>query len=187
MSVISPGVPERKPKKGLGRVAREALEWVRAFAFAGVAVLRVTTLIAMPIRVEGSSMEGTLHNNEYTVVTRFEYLLGDPARFDVVICHYPDRGGTRFVKRIVGVPGDTVALVNGVLYVNGEAIEEAYIEHRSRDNMPEITVAEGSYFVLGDNRPNSNDSRFVGQLTRDQILGKVRLVAWPPADIRLVE
>lgn len=176
---------EGEPKKSLGR---EILEWVMVVVVAVVAALVIRTFIFEPVRVDGGSMLNTLHNNEYMIVTKYQYLFADPERFDIVICHYPDRAGTNFVKRVVGIPGDTVAMQDGILYINGEAVIEEYIDYKANYNMGEITVEEGHYFVLGDNRSSSNDSHVssVGQLERSQIVGKVRLVAWPFSDFRII-
>lgn len=180
---------EKTPKQRQGALKREVFEWIRSIAIALSITLFVVTLIAQPITVLGSSMENTLHDKELMIVTKFEYILGEPERFDVVICRYPGRGSTNFVKRIVGIPGDTVAVFGGTLYVNGEAVEEDYIDYRADYVQPEITVEEGHYFVLGDNRASSNDSHIgsVGQLTRDQIVGKVRFIVWPLPKIRAIE
>lgn len=180
------GGTEAPKKKSLGR---EILEWVLVIVVAVAAALLIRTFIFEPVRVDGSSMLNTLHDNEYMIVTKYQYLFNDPERFDVVICHYPGRGSTNFVKRIVGIPGDTVEVSGGDLYVNGELVDEPYIDYKPNYTMAEITVEEGHYFVLGDNRPHSNDSHApgVGQLTRDQIVGKVRLVAWPISAWRVIK
>lgn len=175
---------ERKPKKSVGR---EILEWVMVIVVAVAAALLIRTFIFEPVRVDGNSMLETLHDNEYMIVTKFQYLFGDPERFDVVICHYPNRGNTNFVKRAVGIPGDTVAMYSGTLYVNGEPIDEPYITHMANYTMAETTLGEDEYFVLGDNRSSSNDSHIIGPLKRDQIVGKVQLVAWPFSDFRMIE
>lgn len=167
---------------------RVLLDWVKTFIIALLIVFLLSTFVFQIIGVDGPSMLNTLHDRERMLVTKFEYLFHDPQRFDVVICNYPGRGNTRFVKRIVGVPGDVVAMKRGVLYVNGEPIEEDYIDTPAYYAMAETVVEEGHYFVLGDNRGISNDSHVpeVGQLTRKQILGKVRAVVWPLSDIRAV-
>ncbi len=170
-------------------VGREVMEWILVVVVAVAAALLIRTFVFEPVRVDGESMLNTLHNNEYMIVTKYDYLFSDPDRFDVVICHYPDRGSTNFVKRVVGVPGDTVAVREGYLYVNGEKYEEEYLDYRPNYEMPEQTIREGHYFVMGDNRSHSNDSHVssVGQLTRDQIVGHVRLVAWPFSSFRTIE
>lgn len=161
-------------------------DWIFSFAFAAAAVFFVTTFLAEPIRVDGRSMQNTLRDGDLMVATKLDYWLSDPERFDVVICHYPDEGSARFVKRIVGLPGDTVRIADGVLYLNGEAQQEDYIEFRPNYTLPETTVEPGRYFVLGDNRASSMDSHIVGQLERDDILGHVQLVLWPLDEIRVI-
>ena len=177
---------EKPPKKSLGR---EILEWVLVIVIAVAAALLIRTFIFEPVRVDGNSMQNTLQNNEYMIVTKFQYLFGDPERFDVVICHYPGRGNTNFVKRVVGIPGDVISIYGGVLYVNGEAIEEDYITYKPNYEVRDVVVEEGHYYVLGDNRSNSNDSHAlgVGQLERGQIVGKVQLVVWPLSDFRRIQ
>ena len=170
-------------------VGREILEWILVVVFAVSVAMIIRTFVFEPVRVDGESMLYTLSNNEYMIVTKYQYLFNDPERFDVVICHYPGRGNTNFVKRVVGTPGDTVEVREGTLIVNGEPVDESYITNKPSYTMPEVTVGEGQYFVLGDNRPNSNDSHnpIVGPLTREQIIGKVRLVIWPVSDFRAVK
>lgn len=179
---LEAGGPQKKS------VMREIVEWILVIVVAVAAALLIRTFIFEPVRVDGNSMLNTLHDKEYMIVTKYQYLFDDPQRFDVVICHYPGRGNTNFVKRVVGIPGDTVAVSNGTLYVNGEAIDEPYIDYKPDYVYPETTIKEGHYFVLGDNRSASNDSHApgVGQLERGQIMGKVRLVVWPFSDFRTI-
>ena len=92
-------------------------------------LLLVGAFFLQPVRVKGESMRNTLQNGEMMVVTKYDYRLGDPGRFDVVICHFSGEGRTVFVKRIVGIPGDTVEILNGTLRINGEAAEERYIDY----------------------------------------------------------
>lgn len=167
--------------------AQEIREWIVTLAAAIVIALVVREFIFEPVRVDGSSMANTLVDGEVMFVTKPEYFMGDPERFDVVICHYPDRGNTNFVKRVVGIPGDTVEIKNGYLYVNGEMYEEPYITHRPDYTLAPYTVPEGMYFVLGDNRSNSNDSHLVGPISRDMIVGHVRSVILPLDNWRTIE
>lgn len=173
-----------KPKKSVGR---EILEWVVSIVGAVAVALLIRHLLFEPVRVDGHSMEATLHNGEIMIVTKPEYLLGNPNRFDVVICHYPNRGNTTFVKRVVGLPGDTVEIKDGYLFVNGDMYAEDYLVHRPNYNYPAYTVPEGKYFVLGDNRSNSNDSHLVGPLDRSMIVGHVRQVVFPFSGFRGIE
>ncbi len=169
------GVTTEKPKKSW---KRELVEWILTFACAIAIALPIRAFVFEPIRVDGNSMNETLLSSEIMFTTKYDYLLGDPQRFDVVICHYPGRT-ENFVKRIVGIPGDTVAVEGGYLYVNGQQQQEPYITHRPGYTMAEYTVQEGEYFVLGDNRSNSNDSHLVGPLKREQIVSHVRSVIFP--------
>ena len=168
-------------------VFREIVSWVMTIVIAVALALFIRTFIFEPVRVDGSSMNYTLLDNEYMIVTKYDYWLGEPERFDVVICHYPGRGRTNFVKRLVGLPGDTVSMLNGTLYVNGEAVDEPYITNHANYDMEAVTLGENEYFVLGDNRSSSNDSHLVGTLSRDQIRGHVRLVVFPFSHFRAIE
>lgn len=178
-------VKETETKKK--SVGREILEWIFVVIFAVSVAMIIRTFIFEPVRVDGESMLYTLSNNEYMIVTKYQYLFNDPERFDVVICRYPGRGNTNFVKRVVGIPGDTVEVRDATLFVNGEPVDEPNIVNKPNYTMPPVTVGEGEYFVLGDNRPHSNDSHIIGTLVRDQIVGKVRLVVWPFAEFRTVK
>ncbi len=177
----------KKKEKEKKTLAQELREWAVTLLVAIVIALVVRTFLFEPVRVDGSSMSATLANGEVMFVTKPEYLMGDPQRFDVVICHYPNRGNTNFVKRVVGLPGDTVEIKEGYLYVNGEKYEEPYITHRPDYQLSAYTVPEGQYFLLGDNRSNSNDSHIIGPIDRDMIKGHVRSVFWPLSAWRNIE
>lgn len=183
--------PKRRWFKKKERVKKtpkqELLEWIVTIAAALAIAFVIRTFLFEPVRVEGGSMSNTLLDGEIMFVTKPEYLSGDPERFDVVICHYPDRGNTNFVKRVVGLPGDTVEIKDGYLYVNDVKYEEDYLTFRPNYTMSAYTVPEGEYFVLGDNRSNSNDSHIIGPITRDMIIGHVRQVIWPLDSWRAIE
>ena len=169
---------KEKPKKTL---KQEIIEWVVTLAVALVIATVVRTFIFEPVRVDGNSMYPTLKHGEVMIVSKMSYRFGgEPELFDVVICHYPGRGNTNFVKRIVGLPGDTVEIADGYLLVNGVAYDEKFLHERPVGNYGPITIPEGQYFVMGDNRNNSNDSRnpAYGPLDRKQIVGKVSAVLW---------
>ena len=168
--------PERK---------KDAREWVVSIVTALLAVLIIRSFFFTIIRVDGTSMTDTLQNNDRLFVTVLDMKLHGPDRFDVVITHYDDTR-KEYVKRVIGLPGDTLEVKSGVLYVNGEAYEEPFLSpdrivnySLSQYDFGPIEVPEGSYFVMGDNRDNSRDSRRVGFLSEDKIVGKVRYIIWP--------
>jgi signal peptidase I len=188
---MSPGAaPENKKEVKKKSVRKEILSWVLTLAAAVAIALLVRTFLFEPIRVDGESMTDTLQNGELMFVTKPEYILGSPSRQDVIICRYPNRK-EYFVKRLVALPGDTVEIKydkdsgTNTVYVNGKAVDEPYLtpSRNDKDNsMSPLTLKNDEYFVLGDNRDNSNDSRYVGALHRSQIVGHVRFVFFPFSD-----
>ena len=200
----------QKPRKDW---KKEARDWVMSIAAALLIVFVIRTFLFQIIRVDGDSMYDTLLNNERLFVSVLDVRLGDVERGDVVICHYPNRGSTNFVKRAVAVPGDTVYRENCVTHVvyetideNGETVvvdemlDEGFYKKPLLNTLDEdyapYTLGENEYFVVGDNRYNSHDSRDwndnhsandVGPITGDMLVGKVRTVIFPFSDIRCVE
>ena len=135
-------------------------------------------------RVDGLSMEPSLHNGEYILVNKVDYLIHSPERGDIVVfraipANQPDRD---FVKRIIGLPGETVAVHDGGVYVNNRRLSESYIEAPPDYTFPASKVPANSYFVLGDNRNNSQDSHLWKWLPREDIIGKAWVSYWPPQD-----
>ncbi len=179
---------KEKPKKSL---KREIFEWVMVFVVAAALAFVVRTFIFEPVRVDGSSMLNTLEDSEFMIATKFDYLMGDPERFDIVICDYPNTDdGMYRVKRVIGLPGETIELTaDGDLYVNGEYVEQNFdMKSKPYQAYGPITVQEGKYVVMGDNRGNSKDSRdrFVGPLERKMIKGHVRCVVFPLNKARIL-
>ena len=189
---------EEETKKGKEKkpvnVKKEILSWILTLGAAVIIALVIRTFLFEPVRVDGHSMDDTLANGEIMFVTKPEYLAGDPQHGDVVICHYPDRGNTNFVKRVIGVPGDTLMFVDNVLLRNGEVVDEPYLTPSRNQNgfsMLPITLGENEYFVCGDNRDNSHDCRNLTNgipeaITRDMIVGHVRYVFYPFSDARSI-
>lgn len=190
---------------------RELGEWVVSLAAAVVIVLLIQNFLFTLIRVDGDSMNSTLVDGERLFVTVADVKFGDVERDSVVICHYPNRGRTFFVKRVVGVPGDTVYRENGVTHIVSETVDEngetvivdnpldaefvGIFYNIDNDYEPYVLGAD-EYFVVGDNRGNSHDSRDwndsdpsrdVGPITKDMLVGRVRCVIWPFNSIRGVE
>ena len=198
---------KQKAKKEKRTLQQEIMSWIWTLLSAVVIAGLVRAYVAEPIRVDGGSMNHTLADGEIVLVSKLDYLWGNVQRNDVVICRYPGRVNengshqinlgaalaldthTLFVKRLVALPGDTVQILNGVLYVNGEKVENP--EHMASlpGNYPLQVLGEDQYFVIGDNRGNSHDSRAsdVGPISRDAIMGKVKRVLLPLSAWRGVE
>ncbi|MBI3943095.1 MAG: signal peptidase I [Chloroflexi bacterium] len=131
-------------------------------------------------RVEGSSMEPTLHNNQYILVDKLSYRLGLPLRGDVIVFHAPAEPGKDLIKRIIGLPGEQIEIQQGKIYINGQLLDPRYQLNTYTYSMPPQVIGPDQYFVLGDNRGNSNDSHIWGMLPRENIVGKAWITLWPP-------
>ena len=178
---------KEKPKKSM---KQEIFEWVMVFVVAAALAFVVRTFIFEPVRVDVSSMLNTLTDSDFMIATKFDYLLGDPERFDIVICDYPNTDdGMYRVKRVIGLPGETIELRAGELYVNGEHVAQDFDMTENETYFGPLTVPEGCYFVMGDNRNNSKDSRspMVGPLKRSEIKGHVRCVVFPFSRMQWIE
>lgn len=152
----------------------------------GGVLLAVLHLFVVQISiVRGQSMEPSLVEGDRLVVDRLTYQLGEVNRFDVVILRYPNDPSVDFVKRIVGLPGDRVQLVGGRVFLNGVGVEEDFLHVPDHDDTRETLVPPGCYYVLGDNRPISCDSREFGLVPFEYLKGKVRVRFWPPARLSL--
>ncbi len=178
---------EEKVKKPLlsEKAVKEIREWAVSLAVSIAVVLLIRTFLFTIIRVDGPSMSDTLLDGDKLFVTVADMRANGPDRFDVIICKYPNRKD-QYVKRVIGLPGDTLRVKNGVLYINGEEFEEPFLSEartvrfdKASNNFGPIEIGEGEYFVMGDNRDDSNDSRNVGVITEDMVIGKVRHIIWP--------
>jgi len=140
--------------------------------------------------VEGPSMQPNFHTGQYIIVSRVNYLLGNPQRGEVVVFHYPGNPQEDYIKRVIGLPGDTVEIRDTQVYVNGIQLSEPYINEpcsatSCRDNVWEL--GENEYFVMGDNRNHSSDSRVFGPVGRDHIVGEALIRYWPPQDWGIIQ
>ena len=131
--------------------------------------------------VTGSSMEPNLHDTQRIVVNKATYMFQPPQRGDIIVFHPPSNSGaTPFIKRVIGLPGDTIEIKKEKVYVNGYPLEEPYITDSPAYTLPEEKIDGGGYFVLGDNRNNTSDSHVWGTVPRINIIGKAWLSIWPP-------
>lgn len=177
--VEAPAAPGRS---GYATIAREILETVilTAVIFVGI------RLMVQNFRIEGRSMEPTLHSGQYLLVNKLSYLgPGEPGRGDIVVFEAWNQEKD-FIKRIVGIPGDTIEIRDSCVYVNGSCLDEPYLDQPTTDPIGPIILGENEYYVMGDNRGNSSDSRAYGPLPRDRVIGKAWITYWPPGDIGLV-
>ena len=151
-----------------------------------VIVLVVNVFLAQATRVEGQSMEPNLHNNERLIIEKISYRFVEPKRGDVIVLRRPGRSTEPLIKRVVGLPGETVETRNGRVYINGKVLDEPYLNQQTWGDMPPRLVPEEHVFVLGDNRRASNDSRAFGTVAYDDIVGRAWLRYWPPHDAGLM-
>lgn len=168
-----PPVPAEAPPRT--NLLREIIETVLLTA---IIFLLVNTATGR-FRIEGQSMEPNLHDNEYVLIDKISYLLHPPERGDVVVLLRP--GERDYIKRIIGLPGDTVEVRGGQVVVNGVVLEEPYINQAIRVDIPARQVEAERYFVMGDNRNNSSDSRSFGTVAAKDIVGRAWIVYWPPS------
>lgn len=164
------------------RKARESSwKWLREFVISLVISVFIIVFLYQPVKVEGTSMMPGLADQERIFINKYAYRLGSIERGDVVVFRYPGDASKNYIKRIVGVPGDRIEILKGAVVVNGNQLLEPYVPGRFRDNrsMGEVVVPAGSYFVLGDHRNLSSDSRDFGMVERDAIFGKAVFAYWP--------
>ena len=174
---------QEEPKKGLSENAKE---WIKDILIAIVVAFLVLQFIK-PTIVQEHSMENTLKPNDYLFISKQSYhLFGDPQRGDIIVFHSvlttADGAEKLLVKRIIALPGDTISITGGVVYVNGEPQDEPYTKDGyTNTEMDEITIPEGKLFCMGDNRQNSRDSRdqLIGLVDEDAVLGKAVLRLFP--------
>jgi signal peptidase I len=172
-----------------GNLWSELRSLLRDVAFAGVIAVLIVGFVVQPVRVEGQSMMPKLHDQDRIFVNKFIYPLrewiGDKVpikRGDIVVLLYPDDPSKSYIKRVVGLPGEEVNVENGRLYIDGQQMNEPYLdsEYLSADSMPgSMHVKEHHYFVLGDNRRNSSDSRYWGLVPEKYIYGKAIFRYYP--------
>jgi signal peptidase I len=137
--------------------------------------------------VRGQSMRPGIEDGDRILIDRFSYMFGAVERGDIVILGYPLDPSLDYIKRVVGVPGDEIQILAGKLFVNGSAVNEPYVDDIDQTSYVNTEVADGHFFVLGDNRPRSSDSREFGQVPQGLLKGKVDVRLWPPARLGLLE
>lgn len=178
---------------------KELWDWIKTFAVAFAVVVLIRLFLFDNYVVLGVSMEPNFHNNERVIVNKIIYDIRSPERGEVIILHAPS--GEDYIKRVIGLPGESIRIQGDAVYINGEQIEESYIaEEIERSKAQgtsynkgiypadgsEVVVPEGHVFVLGDNRPRSSDSREIGFIPFEEIVGRADIIYWPLTELHYV-
>ncbi|MFZ3576586.1 signal peptidase I [Virgibacillus sp. DJP39] len=177
----------------MSKLKNEWFDWIKALLIAFALAFIVRMFFFAPIVVDGPSMQPTLHNQDQMIVNKFIYSIDDPERFDIIVFHANEEQD--FIKRVIGLPGEHVAVKDDVLLIDGEPIQENFLQQIKSQKEPNQTltegfrledlpggykeIPEGYVLVLGDNRNNSSDSRVLGLIPQDTIVGKTSLIYWP--------
>jgi signal peptidase I len=183
--------PEGRPAETatfpVSRIAEEVVAWLKTLASAAVYATLIVTFGFQVARVEGQSMAPTLADQDRLIVNKLAYRLGDPQVGDIVMLYYPLNPDKSFVKRVIAEQGDQIRIVDGRVYRNDVPINDEYVpaEYRSHDDWGPEVVPEGYYFVMGDHRNNSSDSRHWKYVPKKYIIGKVQLRWWPLPEARI--
>lgn len=172
-------------------ILKELLGWIVYIAVIIGLTWLIITFVGQRTRVSGHSMEATLHDGDNLIVDKLSYRFRDPKRFEIIVFPYRHKENTYYIKRIIGLPGETVQVKDGYVYINGEKLDENYglevMEDAGIAAEP-IELGEDEYFVLGDNRNHSSDSRdpSVGILHRDELIGRAWIRIWPLDSIGVI-
>ncbi|MCA9938664.1 MAG: signal peptidase I [Anaerolineales bacterium] len=173
--------PQEIPAQRPDFLAREIVETIILTLF----IFWMVNTVTGRFRIEGHSMEPTLHEGEYVLINKLSYYLDEPQRGDIIVLKFPNDESRDFIKRIIGIPGDHIEIGDGQVKVNGVTLEEPYIKAPPNYSGSWIVPAD-NFFVLGDNRNNSHDSHSWSFLPRRDVLGKAWLIYWGPSDWGLV-
>ena len=169
------------------RIVEEIIAWLKTLASAAVYATLIVTFGFQVARVEGHSMAPTLQDQDRLIVNKLAYRMGDPHIGDVVMLYYPNDPNKSFVKRVIAEEGDQLRIVDGKVYRNDVLLDDSFVppDYRSHDDWGPQVIPEGYYFVMGDHRNNSSDSRHWGFVPKKYIIGKVQLRWWPLAHARM--
>ena len=173
-----PPVPATAPKSaGLGL-------WLRDLFVSAAASVLIITFLYQPVRVEGTSMLPRLEDSDRLFINKFVYHISAIERGDVVVFHYPRDPEKSYIKRVIALPGDRIWIAQGEVWVNGKALHETYVPDQYRDtrSMADMIVPQDRYFMMGDHRSISSDSREFGPVERSLIYGKAVFIYWPAKD-----
>ena len=187
MPPAAPAAPREPRVSAWKRAAHEVFAGIQTLVSAAVYATLIVTFGFQVARVDGLSMAPTLEDHDRLIVDKLVYELGDPRPGDIVMLYYPLNPEKMFVKRVIAKEGDTVRIVDGKVYVNDVPLRDDYVpsEFRSHDDWGPQVIQQGYYFVMGDHRNNSSDSRHWGSVPKKYIVGKVKVRWWPLQDARI--
>lgn len=164
---------------GMKKFGLFIFEIVKVVLISLAIILPVRMFLVQPFYVEGASMEPSFYDKEYLIIDELSYRFHAPVRGEVVVFRNPDNHKQYYIKRVIGLPGETIEIISGKVFINGKELNETYIDNLSGQSFSELTVGEDEYFVLGDNRPVSRDSRVFQALPKKLIIGRVWFRGWP--------
>lgn len=181
-----------KGQKKRKSMFREALSWILYLVIVCGAVYLIVHYVGERTEVRGESMYPALNDGDQLIVDKISYRFSDPKRFDVVVFPFRYQEDTFYIKRIIGLPGEVVQIYDGDIYINGKLLAESYGNEKIENGglaSKAITLGEDEYFVLGDNRNNSADSRepSVGTISKDDMIGRALVRIWPLSEIGFLE
>lgn len=156
---------------------KEIFEWIKSIAIAGILALLIHTFLFAIVIVSGPSMKPTLQDGERLIMNKIIYNFSSPTQGDIIVFHASEKDD--YIKRVIGVEGDKVEVSNNQLFINDQPIEEPYLRNIKTEDISPMIVPEGTVYVLGDNRNNSTDSRFIGPVLVDKVVGRVNILIWP--------
>jgi signal peptidase I len=163
--------------------------WLRDIVISAAVSILIITFLYQPVRVEGTSMLPRLEDHDRLFINKFVYRISSIHRGDVVVFHYPRDPEKSYIKRVIALPGDRIFIERGRVFLNGKLLPESYVPEQYRDtrSLAEMVIPEDAYFMMGDHRSISSDSREFGPVDRDLIYGKAVFVYWPTKDAGVVE
>ena len=176
---IQPANSEAEPAPHHSNLLREIIETALLTAI----IFLIVNLVIGRFRIEQVSMQPTLHEGEYVIVDKVSYLLHPPDRGDIIVFKHP---GEDLIKRVIGLPGDTIEIRGGRVYINGSVLNEPYIKEPILSTLSAQKIEAGRYFEMGDNRNNSSDSRAFGPIPAGDIIGRAAIIYWPPPNWQLM-
>lgn len=167
--------PEQSQSSALWLLLRELLETI----VLSLVIFLLIRLVIQNYRIESHSMQPNFYEGEFILVNKLAFKLGEPSRGEVIVFHNPGNVEEDYIKRVIGLPGDVVEIRNQIIFINGQELAEPYATNPFNDNYGPITVSDNHLFVMGDNRGNSSDSRRIGPIPEELIVGQAWLRVWP--------